>query len=257
MKAPWCEGLPIVTMPRRDTANPVTVIYPYYENGTFLERQLQHWATFASDLRANASLIIVDDGSPLTPAAAIMRAWKIGWKSVRTFRIDVDVPWNWIAARNIGFHHAADGWCLVTDMDHVIREETMRSVIYSDHDPGTIYAFRRLDVKEDDAAVEIHPHPNSWLMTRAMFWDVGGYDETLSGHYGTDGDWRRRCAKVAPIEILTDVLLRYEHREDSSTTRYQRKLPADTAAVKSIVANRPGRFWRPRILSFPYHEVGW
>jgi hypothetical protein len=125
-------------------------------------------------------------------------------------------------------------------------------VIYGVHDPGVIYGFRRYDAKSD-GAIEIPPHPNSWLMTRAMFWKVGGYDETLSGHYGTDGDWRRRCAKAAPIKILRDVLLRYEYVEDSSTTRYLRKQPED-AVVKRLVQAR-GHGWRPKTLSFPYHEV--
>jgi hypothetical protein len=91
-------------------------------------------------------------------------------------------------------------------------------------------------------------------MTRAMFWRVGGYDETLSGHYGTDGDWRRRCAAAAPMHVLPDELVRHEYVADSSTRRYVRKLPADAAAVRRIVtARRPG--WTPKTLSFPYREL--
>ena len=86
-----------------------------------------------------------------------------------------------------------------------------------------------------------------------MFWRVGGYDETLSGHYGTDGDWRRRCAATARMQILEDRLIRQEHDGDSSTTRYLRKQPED-AQVKHLVAAR-GTHWRPKTLSFPYHEV--
>jgi hypothetical protein len=91
------------------------------------------------------------------------------------------------------------------------------------------------------------------LMTRAMFWRVGGYDEALSGHYGTDGDWRRRCAATAPIRLLPLALTRYEFYEDSSTVAYARKRPED-AGKKAIIAKRT-RSWRPRVLSFPYEEV--
>jgi hypothetical protein len=87
-----------------------------------------------------------------------------------------------------------------------------------------------------------------------MFWKVGGYDEALSGHYGSDGDWRKRCAKVAPIQILSDRLIRHEYQDDSSTTRYRRKLPSDTAAVKRIVGAR-GPGWQPQTLSFDYAEI--
>jgi hypothetical protein len=122
-------------------------------------------------------------------------------------------------------------------------------VVYGHHDPSTIYGFSRREYNGLSAA----PHPNSWLMTREMFWKVGGYDEALSGHYGTDGDWRRRMAAVAPIHILTDRLIRHEYQQDSSTTAYLRKQPED-AAVKRIVAKR-GKGWKPKTLSFPYEEV--
>jgi hypothetical protein len=134
-------------------------------------------------------------------------------------------------------------------MDHVLPEDTARAVIEGAHDPGVIYAFSRVE----HTGAPANPHSASFLMTRAMFWKVGGYDEALSGHYGTDGDWRRRCARVAPLKVLTDRLVRHEFVSDSSTTRYKRKQPED-AGVKAIIAAR-GRGWAPRVLSFPYHEV--
>ena len=134
-------------------------------------------------------------------------------------------------------------------MDHVVTPACAHALVYGQHDPETIYRFSRREFN----GAPIHPHPNSFLITREMFWRVGGYDEALSGHYGTDGDWRRRCAATAPIRTLTDELIRYEHHSDSSTTAYKRKQPED-ARVKSIIASR-GANWRPRVLSFDFHEV--
>jgi hypothetical protein len=91
------------------------------------------------------------------------------------------------------------------------------------------------------------------FMQRSVFWKVGGYDEELSGFYGTDGDWRRRCAATAKILTLSDALERHEHVGDSSTVKYLRKQLQD-AGKKAIVARR-GPTWRPKVLSFPYHEV--
>lgn len=242
----WCHSCPIVTVPKRDTPKRLTLVYPYYENPRFLERHLQYLGGISDDLRRQVSIIIVDDGSPQHPARDVTRRFQGG---VRLFEIEVDRRWNWLAARNIGLHHAADGWVLVTDIDHMLTADTLRAVIYGEHDPDVIYGFSRIDSERGPIA----PHPNSWLLTRAMFWAVGGYDETLSGHYGTDGDWRRRCATVAPIHILSDVLVRYEFVDDSSTTRYKRKQPED-AGVKRLIEAR-GKHWRPKVLSFPYHEV--
>jgi len=168
---------------------------------------------------------------------------------VRLFQIDVDVRWNWLAARNIGFHHAPAGWCAVTDIDHVIPETTASSLVYGHHDQSVIYGFSR----RESTGETIAAHPNSWFLTREMFWRVGGYDETLSGYYGTDGDWRRRLAATAPMEILADRLLRYEYDGDSSTTAYKRKQPEDVA-VKQLIAKRK-KGWKPKVLSFPYGEI--
>lgn len=238
----WCADLPRVTPERSRVPNPVTLIVPYYECPTFFARQLETWHGYRADLRANLRVIVVDDGSPTHPASNVP-------KDVRLFRIEQNLRWNWIAARNIGANHAPEGWLLLTDMDHVVPESTLESVIYSVRRHDTIYGFARME----HTGEWIEPHKNSWLLTRSMFWKVGGYDETLSGHYGTDGDWRRRCASTAKMAILSDPLVRYEFVDDASTS-YPRKLQEDTQFVQRTVASRrPG--WTPKTLSFPYQEV--
>lgn len=243
----WCEKMPTVSVAQTAVPKQVTLILPFYRNQRFLRTQLSWWRTFPAHLRAHLSAIIVDDGSP-EPAEDVLRNCEHPFH-VRLFRIQQDVRWNWLAARNIGFRHASEGWCLVTDMDHVVPESTATAVVYGAHDPSIIYGFSRREY----TGVEAAPHPNSWLMTREMFWRVGGYDEALSGFYGTDGDWRRRMAAVASIFILTDRLIRHEYQQDSSTTAYQRKQTMD-AEVKRIIARR-GKSWRPNVLSFPYDEI--
>lgn len=227
----------------------VTLIYPYYENPIFLETQLDHLANeIPLELRRNLTLIIVDDGSPEHSAESVLLASH--WSKIiglRLFRIDVDVRWNWLAARNIAAHNADTQWISLTDMDHVYPEDTLRCLVYGLHDPSIIYRFSRIGDKT-------HPHPNSWFMTRDMFWQIGGYDEDASGYYGTDGDYRRRCAATAPVEIMDEPLELREYRNDSSTTRYGRKEMQD-ATGKQILRDKSRKGLPPRTLSFPHHEV--
>lgn len=227
---------------------PITFVYPYYENPGFLAYQLDVWRQYIEFARARINVIVVDDGSPKHPAFDVLNNIDIPFP-IRLFRIDVDVRWNWLAARNIGMFYARDGWCVLTDMDHVIPSGVAFDLIMGSHNPGIIYRFSR----REHTGAAIHPHPNSMLMTRKMFWKVGGYDEALSGHYGTDGDWRRRCAATAPVRLLRDELVRYEYQGDSSTTHYKRKQPQD-AGKKAIIARR-GKGWKPLVLSFPHREV--
>lgn len=226
--------------------NPVTFVYPYYECPEFLCRQILHWNEYPDDLMDNLRVILVDDGSPRQPAEVVVRAALPRVRfSKRLFRVDVDVRWNWLAARNIGAHYAPDGWMLLTDMDHVVPERTLRSLMTSEYDTNTIYRFSRIGTKTT-------PHPNSWFVTREMFWRIGGYDESASGYYGTDGDYRRRCAETAPVVILPDVLEHHEFEQDASCSAYERKQPED-AEGKRILRARRGL--PPKVLSFPYHEV--
>lgn len=239
----WCRNLPKVSLVPGGP-NRLTIVLPYYEAPKFLLEQLAHWRTFDAALRAQVSAVIVDDGSPMP--AALPRDLPF---PIRLFRIQQDVRWNWLAARNIGAHHAVDGWLLLTDMDHQIPESTLRAVIHGRPDPKTVYAFSR----QEHTGEVIHPHSASFLMTRAMFWRIGGYDETFSGHYGTDGLYRKRVAQFARMAVLKEHLTRYEFVQDASVTKYERKQPID-ARVRQIAASLP-KGHVPKTLSFAYHEV--
>lgn len=246
------DETPVAVPPAAHPKPCVTLVYPYYENPRFLRRQIEHWAGLPAELRQRLAAIVVDDCSPANPASGALAEFLLYRPRpfpIRLFRIGVDVRWNWLAARNVGAHHGR-GWLLLTDMDHVAPEATLHAAVHGDHDPGTVYRFSRVEAD----GTPIHPHPNSWLMTRDMFWRIGGYDEALSGHYGTDGSFRRRVAAAAPVQVLPDVLVRHEHDGDSSTVAYLRKQPED-AKGKALAKARAKAGTAPQVLSFPYGEV--
>lgn len=236
-------------VPGKAAPKTVTIIWPYYENPKWLRHQLRCLHEQPESVSRHLRLIVVDDGSP--PAGAAEHVFRVtGFQPVptRLFRLDVDIRWNWLGASNVGFHHA-EGWCAKMDIDHVPPTELLRALIWGKFDPGTLYTLERIE----HSGAPLHSHPNSFFCHRDTFWKIGGYDEALSGYYGTDGDWRRRAAAAVPIRRLPYSLVRYEYTLDSSTTRYKRKQPED-AGKKAIIRKR-GKNWRPKVLSFPYHEV--
>jgi len=250
VSAPGCDDAPVVEIECGTHARNVTFVIPYYENPLMLARQVQSWVGYREDLRNHLSVIVIDDGSPDTPAADVLRGKLLPF-DLRLFRIGVDVRWNWLAARNLGMFHARD-WCLLTDMDHQVPQGTLETLIYGKVEPFTVYRFKRVESIGFQTWADIPPHPNSWFMTQNSFWQIGGYDEALSGHYGTDGEYRRRVAKTLPVRIMTDALVRHEFELDASTTRYKRKQPEDRA-VQAMVSSR-GPDWRPKVLSFPWQQ---
>jgi hypothetical protein len=244
---PWSAQFPIVNVPQSAEPKRFTLVLPYYDNPQFLKTQIHWWGTYPPHLRAHLSAIVVDDGSPL-PAAPVLEHCAQPFP-IRLFRIGVDCRWNWLAARNIGAHEAADGWILLTDMDHMLPASTADALIYGQHDPSVVYAFSRIE----HTGEAIAPHSASFFMTKQMFWKIGGYEERFSGFYGTDGRYRKRLVTTAPLMILSDRLVRHEFEGDSSTSTYGRKQAVD-ARVAKIAAQIP-KGAKPRVLSFPYAEV--
>lgn len=243
----WDVALPRVHVQPGAQPKAVTIILPYFENPQFLQRQIGWWRTFPASLRSHLSAIVVDDCSADHPA----RLTEDRPFPITLFRIlPPKVAWNWLAARNIGAHEAPDSWLVLTDIDHVLPQSTAEALVYGQHDPRRVYAFSRIE----HTGERIHPHSASFFMTRTMFWQIGGYDERYSGHYGSDGQYRRRLMARACMAILPDRLIRHEYQGDSSTRAYQRKLPADSAAVKAIADALPAGT-TPKVLTFPYHEV--
>jgi len=245
--APGCDDAPVVDVEIGVEAKPVVIIKPYFENPKTLRDLIRGFANLRLD--APISLCVVDDCSSETPASEAIRGEAIP-PNFSLYRVKEKARWNWLAARNIAAHEAPEGsWLAMTDMDHAMPFTTVVGLAYGDQRADTIYRFTRHEGHQGGPILP--PHKNSWFMTREMFFHVGGYNEAFSGHYGSDGEFRRRCARTAPIAVMNRPLVRREFDRDSSTTTYGRKELQDQA-VHRIAAEWQGP---PKVLSFPYERV--
>jgi hypothetical protein len=236
----------------------MTLCLPYYLNRGMLARQLAAIRALPRDLLDTLCVIVVDDGSPDGPACGAA----IGCP-LTIYRIEVDVRWNQDAARNIAVAHARTRWVLLTDIDHLVPRETWATLAATKLSKHYVYRFGRMTLDADGEKPTLSPykpHPNSWLMTRDMYDRIGGYDERFAGHYGTDAEFRDRVARTAPIIMLESVLWRVPRTTipDASTTTYTRKNdPIDDGAIPRIKNQRAMEpEWKPKRLTFPYHQVG-
>lgn len=234
-----------------------TIVMAYYQNAGMLNRHFVHWRNLPDRLRKDLHVVIVDDGSPTQPAKP--PSTTIGLGSLRMFRMVKDIPWNQDACRNLGMMHVQTYWALITDMDHLVPEPTIETLLAGKFNPEKVHRFGRVSAPD---MLPYKPHPNSYFMTKDTYDRVGGYDERFAGYYGTDGMFLRACEAIngGPLLQLENVLVRYPREvvPDASTTRYRRKDPADKAAIDKI--RKQIRFLspedqRPKRNTFPWHKV--
>lgn len=241
----------------------LTLVMPFYMNPGQLALQYRNWLSWSGKHRNRLRVIIVDDGSPEGHAANVPRPY--GLPEVEIYRVLEDKPWHQHGARNLGAHVAPDGWMLLTDMDHVLTPESaamlFKAMDKGGLDEGTVYMLDRVEADtglptlgKDD---QPKPHPNSFVMTREMFWRIGGYDERATGIYGTDKLFRERAFAIATRGHLNIPLTRYwrDLIPDASTTTLPRKEGRDPAVkariMAEIAANPDGRI----TMSAPYERV--
>jgi glycosyltransferase involved in cell wall biosynthesis len=180
----------------------ITIVFAYYDNPSMLEFQWQQIARYPKALRDRIEVIVVDDASPIAPAASVVRPKSL--PEHRIYRIAKDIPWNQDAARNIGAHEASSPWLLLTDIDHVAPEETLRGLLEMEKDRKVFYTLGRTKFFSDEVR---EPHPNSYVMTRDMYWAIGGHDEDYAGIYGKDYLFRKRALEKTREVHLPDLPL--------------------------------------------------
>ena len=178
----------------------ISLVFAYYENPSMLALQWREIAKYPASLKREIEVIVVDDCSPAKPASEVDMPQNLPRHSI--FRLDRDVRWNQDAARNIGAHEALSPWLLLTDMDHVVPKETLAQLVSMDKNPSVFYTFSRIKFASGD---QREPHPNSYFMTKELYWAIGGHDEDFAGIYGKDFLFRKRAHRFTDEVILHDA----------------------------------------------------
>lgn len=247
----------------------LTLVLPFYMNvGMFAEQQ-KVWASYPDDLKRQLHVIVVDDCSPKTERATAKAIAIEGLASVRLYRLIKKRRWNWLACRNLGAKLCETDWMLLTDMDHVLPVRTLARLVEGPLEPHDAYRFARVDAPHPwpyalEACAPYKMHNDTWCLTRDLFFSEGvfGYDERLSGLYGTSGEFKDRVMATArAVHVLPEPMIRYPREviSDASTSPmvYTRKNdPVNDAELrrrKTLREQIPD--WRPLHGLVPSIEV--
>lgn len=239
----------------------LSICLAYYRNAGMLQEQYRVWAGYPDDLKAQIEIVIGDDSSP-ERVEDVPRP--DGLPALTLFRLGevadpLTPPWRQDAIRNRAAELARGPWLFLSDMDHVLPEASLRALL-TRTDRDVVYGFQRLDAPDltpkRDAKGNLHPHPNTYAMTKVRYWQLGGMEEEFCGIYGTDGWYRRKLLECAPYVHLSDVpIVRYPREviPDASTrSREDRDRARKPGAVQRRVAEKMEQRLPPQVLSVPW-----
>lgn len=247
-----------------------TLIAPFYRNTTMLRRQMED--AWQQDGFNGWRIIVVDDGSP-EPAFDVFSSLteptqKILADRLRIYRIGVDIPWNRGGARNLGAYVCETEWMVHVDIDHILPAPSaaylLKEVVAADSwvrfprwRVGKADDTRRKDSIPPDCELgQIHPHVDSYLITKTLYWRVGGYNENYSGCLGGGSAFlkqlERRAGppKLFRDEIRLDVLTRSEVADASDWS-----LSRDPTEYKQRKRLHPETEKATNPLRFPWERV--
>jgi len=142
---------------------------------------LEHYAGYAPELLDRIHFIVVDDGSPLQippPDLNLNLTW---------IRVNEDIRWNQGGARNVGVMYAKSDNMLLSDLDLIFPEETLKALTETGPCGKNIFKFKEKEMVDGKATGVLRKgHPNTFFLSRARFLRFYGYDEEFTGNYGAE-----------------------------------------------------------------------
>lgn len=241
----------------------LTIIMAIYGQPQMLTEQITTIRSYSFNLRSRLNLVIVDDCGtpPVDPDhAAFLHTL---CNSVKLFRIEKDIPWNQMGARNLGMQHSS-GWCLMIDPDMVFDADIMARMVQAAEkmQRGQVAKY---GLKHKSSGKLDMSSPNTYLIHRDDFFAVGGYDESYAGHKGWSDvellDVLRSCYK---LQMRPDLFANFYSQKDIAdaavttldrSTKHNRKLRLKNVA-KAKAAGGWARYAKIRA-SLPRCQFPW
>lgn len=160
----------------------LTYVTHYYIDGpssNAVTKLLERYQDYDKELMSMIHFVLVDDCSS---TIIDVDGYSL---NIDLIRINEDIPWNQAGARNVGVIYAKSDKILLSDIDHIFPEHTLRELIQRRNPRSTFYKIYR----KDDKGNTRKGHPNTFFMSRARFFRFYGYDEEFAGKYGAE-DYR-------------------------------------------------------------------
>jgi len=157
----------------------LTYVMAVYGQPLMLAKWWETLTTYDYDVLERLHLVIVDDHGD--PPVVIPESIK-HLVDIRLYRVEDNIPWNQMGARNLGVQEAPTDWVVLLDPDMVVEPEGAKRLMnqVAKMSPG---ALVKLMLRYTDDSYD-PTSPNVYMIHKEDFNRVGGYDEDYAGHKG-------------------------------------------------------------------------
>lgn len=184
-----------------------SIIIAVLESYEIVRRQMLYFSRWMHRYH-DWEVIIVDDGSD--PAIKICGDYGFRYNILQT---NDTRPWTQPCARNIGANFARGEYLLMTDIDHILTEESVQAL--NNFTGDKMHFWREWGILDESGCVSTDletlkeyglkeekvgragQHYNTFAIRKSIFCALGGYDPKFCGKYGGDDtDFSDRYAKL-------------------------------------------------------------
>lgn len=198
----------------------ITVNLSFYNQNEVLIKQVQEWKSWSKEIRDQFSFCIVDDCSKKS-ALEVLSEISLDDIDLSIYRVKEDLYCNIAGVRNLAAQECKTEWMVILDMDTFISEELAEGMLNLPKTrEGICYKFNRRVFDDPDHPKNGQPHPAVCLLRVEDYWNVGGCEEDLVGHYGwTDPSfWHRSIGKLQ-VYTYMDLYLDYVPEGEANIDR--------------------------------------
>ena len=192
----------------------ITINLSFYNQNEILKKHIQSWKSWEKEIRDQFSFCVVDDCSKKSAFHVITEDDGIDLSNldISIYRVKEDLYCNIAGVRNLSAQECKTDWMLILDMDTFVSEELASNMLrlVSTSKKGEAFKFNRRVFGYPNHPKNGQPHPAVCLLRLEDYWNVGGCEEDLVGHYGwTDPSfWFRSIGKLHVITYM-DLHLDY------------------------------------------------
>lgn len=176
----------------------LSILFNYHKEKEGLKFILDKW----QEVKNHKINLIICDTGPQNDSIDlnVIKSYDL---KVKVLKIKNYVPYNMSLGKNVMVKECSTDWMLLTDPDRFISNENMSKLFNANLDESICYVFKDYDFDViNDRIIKPNDHPNTFLITKNLYNQVGGYNESFCGNYGhEDSEIRMRMKSLRRLDV--------------------------------------------------------